>query len=85
MDFLCLWRGGFLSILESRQVASGWRKCRLVWGILLVLGGEAWEIVPGDHMLQEEIGKVWLVDHGVRSVPIQDGLVLGNGRQVLIT
>lgn len=42
-------------------------------------------MVPGDHVFQEEIGQVGLVDHGVQPLQVQDdGLVLGSGSQVLI-
>lgn len=35
-------------------------------------------------MFQERIGKVGLVDHEVRPLDVQDGLVLGDGGQVLV-
>lgn len=38
-------------------------------------------MASGDHVFQEGIGKV---DHDVRSLHIQDGLILGDDIQVLI-
>lgn len=35
-------------------------------------------------MFQEGIGKMGLVDHEVRSLNVQDGLVLGDGGQVFV-
>lgn len=36
------------------------------------------------HVVQERIGKVGLVDHEVRPLDVQDGLVLGEGSQVFV-
>lgn len=35
-------------------------------------------------MFQEGLGKVAFVDHEVKPVDVQDGLVLGDGSQVLV-
>lgn len=65
-------------MLEFGQDISGWWEWgRLVQWAQLVFRAEAWEMVPGDHVFQEEIGKVRLVDHGVRHSMPRIALTLG--------
>lgn len=47
----------------------------------LVLGTEAWRIIPANLVFQEGIGKVGPVDHEVRPFHVQGGFALGDGGQ----
>lgn len=65
-------------MLGFGQVISGWWKWgRLVQWVQLGFRAEAWEMIPGDHVFQDEIDKVRLVDHGVRHSMFMMALTLG--------